>query len=139
MKLTREDIQKYGTKKEKKYLKKYKTRAEQITAGGIDSDANFLGDDSEYRDWYVVGGRSRDSDALGVSNFKITLERLGGESKTVRIERYGHWAVGWVEQIYVKPNSKAYKIALDIKKELENYPILNDYDYYQTLEKMEEE
>ncbi len=70
-----------------------KTRREQMTGGsGLDSYANFSGDDSDYQDWYGVVGQSRDSDALGRSNFRVGLKILGGEGDNVRVERYGHWA-----------------------------------------------
>lgn len=106
-----------------------KTRKEQMTSGGIDGYSNFLGDDSEYRNWFGIIGQSRDSDCLERSNFRIALELLGGESDTVRVERYGHWACGWIEEIYVKPDSEAYLIAQTIEKQLDNYPVLDEDDF----------
>ena len=85
--------------------------------GGLDSYDNFLGDDSDYQDWFVAPlGQSRDSDCLERSNFEVGLALLGGESETVRVERYGHWACGWVEQVYVKPGSQAVELAEDIEE-----------------------
>ena len=103
-----------------------KTRKEQMTSGGLDSYSNFIGDDTDYQDWFGVLGQSRDSDCLGRSNFEVGLEMLGGESDTVRVEGYGHWACGWIEEIYVKPGSEAHKIAQDIEVKLANYPILDE-------------
>ena len=112
-----------------------KTRKEQMTSGGIDGYNNFLGDDSDYQDWFGVLGQSRDSDVLERSNFEIGLEMLGGKSDTVRVERYGHWAVGWIEEIYVKPNSEAHEIAKQIEVNLQDYPILDEQDFQEAEEK----
>ena len=106
-----------------------KTRKEQMTGGGIDSYANFIGDDSNYRDWFGILGHSRDSDVLEQSNFRAGLAMLGGESETVRIEHYSHWAVGWIEEIYVKPGSKAEQIAREIEASLVDYPVLDEQDF----------
>lgn len=106
-----------------------KTRHEQMTSGGMDSYSNFSGDDSKYKDWYGVIGQSRDSNALERSNFKITLKKLGGESDNVRVERFGHWAVGWIEEIYVKPNTEEFKKAEEIEKSLITYPVLDEEDF----------
>jgi len=105
------------------------TRKETMTSGGIDGYSNFTGDDDDYKDWYGIAGQSRDSGCLEQSNFKNAVEMLGGESDDVRIERFGHWAVGWIEEVYVRPGSKAYDIALDIEQRLEDYPVLNEDDY----------
>ena len=52
-----------------------------MTSGALDGDHNFLGDDSEYRDWFGVVGQSRDSAALERSNFRVALEREHPSSK----------------------------------------------------------
>ena len=106
-----------------------KTRKEQMTSGGIDGYHNFSGDDSDYQDWFGVAGRSRDSDIMEQSNFDGTLNRLGGEGKNVRVERYKHWACGWIEEIYVRPKTKQFKIAKEIEESLKNYPVLDEDDY----------
>lgn len=106
-----------------------KTRKEQMTGGSLDSYDNFLGDDNNYQDWFGILGQSRDSDILERSNFECGLKMLGGESNTVRVERYDHWAVGWIEEIYVKPDSEAHQIALDIEQSLSDYPVLDDMAY----------
>lgn len=111
-------------------MAKLRTRCEQMTSGGLDGYSNFAGDDSDYRDWYGVVGRSRDSDCLEESNFAMALKRLGGEdSEDVLVARYGHWAVGWVEEVYVRPETKAADEAQKIVDELESYPVLDDDDF----------
>lgn len=107
------------------------TRVEQMSqSGGLDGYHNFMGDDSSYKDWYLAPiGQSRDSSCLEQSNFAIGLKMLGGGSDTVMVGHYGHWACGWVEQVYVKPGSKAAEIALKIEKDLADYPVLDEQDY----------
>ena len=41
----------------------------------------------------------------------------------------GHWAVGWVEYLLVKPDSPAVKFMSDWQDVLNGYPIANDNDY----------
>jgi hypothetical protein len=106
-----------------------KTRYEQMASGGIDGYSNFLGDDSEYKDWFGVIGQSRDSNALSRSNFRVALKALGGESESVRVEHFNHWVCGWIEEIYVKPETEAYQRALEIEASLENYPVLDEEDF----------
>ena len=109
-----------------------KTRYEQMTTpGALDSYKNFLGRDDEYKDWYGIVGRSRDSGVLEESNFDVALKRLGGEGDDVRVERYGHWAVGWIEEIYVRPNSKALAVAEEIAECLAEHPVLDEEDFFQ--------
>lgn len=72
-------------------------------------------------------GLSRDSDALERSNFECMLKALGGESETVIVVREGHWAVGWVEWIAIhQDDGKALAIADDIKRGLEDYPVIDE-------------
>lgn len=106
-----------------------KTREETMTSGAIDGYHNFLGDDSEYKDWFNVIGRSRDSECIEESNFDAALKELGGEGENVRVERYGHWAVGWIEEVYVRPNTPEAAKAEAIHKKLEDYPVLDDDDF----------
>ena len=56
---------------------------------------NYMGED--FSAYLVLLGRHRDSPILDNVNFDAALELLGGESKTVLVERSSHWAVGWVE------------------------------------------
>jgi len=72
-------------------------------------------------------GRNRDSDHSDESNFDAALKLLGGESDTVEIVRFGHWACGWVEYLFVHPSRKAETDA--ILARLEDYPILDEDDF----------
>lgn len=108
-----------------------KTRYEQMTAGGAVADGyhNFLGDDPEYREWIGFLGQHRGSDCLERSNFRKGLEAIGGEGENVRVERFWHWAVGWVEEIYIRPGTEEEKRAEEIVEKLEGYPVLDDDDF----------
>lgn len=86
----------------------------------------------DHNDTIFVYGRSRDSDLVVESNFEALLERLGGESKSVEVVRDSHWAVGWVESIRVSIKAKKkLKIALEALNSLEDYPLLDETDYYE--------
>lgn len=112
----------------------------------FDSRSNYIGQSPE-ADLYVLLGRNRNSDLLTESNWDCALERLGGESETVQIIRFGHWACGWIEYLCVRefhPDQKdrtqnpdlvnfgrsdAYIEAQEIEKELENYPVLDEDEF----------
>jgi hypothetical protein len=77
------------------------------------------------QDWLVVPcGRNRDSEALERANFDAALEILGGESETVEVHRFGHWACGWLEIIIVDPSRESE--VRDIEAALASYPVLSD-------------
>ena len=87
---------------------------------GLDSYSNYAGEipsDS----LLVVLTRSRDSDILSESNWEVALERLGGESDTVEIHRFGHWACGWWEALCVQAGSQQQEEAGEIESDLEAY------------------
>ena len=79
--------------------------------------------------WFVVLGRNRDSDCLTESNFAVALKMLGGESDTVEVHRFGHWACGWYELILVQPGTDAEKTARQIRDDLDGYPVLDEDDF----------
>lgn len=87
-----------------------------------------------YFDYYPFLGQSRDSDALERSNFACGLELIGGESETVLVIRDHHWAVGWVETIYIHQSDEhALRKADEITERLANYPVV-DESHYSDLE-----
>lgn len=84
----------------------------------------------DQQDWLVVPvGRSRDSDVLSESNFASALATLGGESDTVEIHRFGHWACGWFEVLLAHPSRAA--AVEEIGNALASYPILSEEDFYE--------
>jgi hypothetical protein len=112
------------------FIKNNTWRAHMDKSQGLDGWGNYSGG-MERADWVVVPvGRNRNSEILQESNFDVALERLGGESKNVEIHRFGHWGCGWFELILVNPKSKKHvKIALEIKNDLDDYPVLDDSDF----------
>src|SRR5262245_6049769 len=97
-------------------------------ATGIGSTTHGIGD------FLVLLARNRDSDLLTQSNFDCALQELGGESDTVQVHRFGHWACGWFELILIDPaDEKATETAQEIEDSLADYPILND-EHHSELE-----
>jgi hypothetical protein len=96
---------------------------------GFDSLENYCGPDLSGSDLLVLLTRTRDSDVLTESNWDKALEALGGESDTVIIHRFGHWAVGWIEYLCVRSGSAAAEIAEDIDNALADYPVLDESDF----------
>lgn len=92
---------------------------------GMDSYSNYMGAIPEKK-WLVVLTRSRDSECIDESNWTVALDKLGGESETVQIDRFGHWACGWWEALSVLQGSEAEKVGLEIEESLEAYPILDE-------------
>lgn len=79
------------------------------------------------QEWLVVPvGRNRDSAPYQESNFETALQLLGGESDTVEIHRFGHWACGWLEILLCAPEREAD--AQKIADRLDVYPILDEND-----------
>ena len=81
--------------------------------------------------WYLAPVTvNRDSEALQRSNWRVMLRELGGESDTVQIHRFGHWACGWFEIIVIDPADRAkVDIAQQTADALEDYPIIDESDY----------
>jgi hypothetical protein len=58
------------------------------------------------------------------------LRELGGESETVLVLRDSHWAVGWVEAIYIhESDTDRLAIADEIMSALEDYPVADEFDH----------
>lgn len=89
----------------------------------------------EMREWKEMGigpvGQHRDSDPLEKSNFRIIcadlMERF---SNKVDILRFGHFGVGWVEEIaFDSSDDEVVKAVVAWGKKLENYPVADEDDY----------
>ena len=84
------------------------------------------------QDWLVVPVlQTRDSGPLSMSNFRVALQQLGGESGTVEVHRFNHWGPGWFEIILAHPSREAD--VTDIEASLEQYPVLDDEDHGQEM------
>ena len=85
------------------------------------------GDEDDRGDWYVVPViRTRDSGPLEESNFSAALGIMGGESETVEVHRFGHWACGWFEVILAEPGRLVD--AFTVAKRLDDHPVLDEDD-----------
>ena len=99
---------------------------------------NYIGE--TYYDYYVLLYRTRDSGLVEESNFWSALKALNGESKTVKVIRSSHWLCGWIEMILIHESDKeSIDKGNEIEKALENYPILDEDDFFaRESEKREE-
>lgn len=105
---------------------------------GLDSLSNYMGEVPD-SDWLCVMTRSRDSDCLTESNWRVAIKMLGGESENVRIDRFGHWACGWWESLSVKDGSSSHSIGQDITEQIDSYPILDEDDFSELEEERAQE
>jgi hypothetical protein len=67
-----------------------------------------------------IGKLLRDSDGLLLDD--------------VKPEHHGHWAVGWVDGYAVRVlrdgrPTRAAQVLFEIAQRLDNYPVLNEFDY----------
>lgn len=104
---------------------------ETVMTGGIDGWSNYIGHD--WSGWLCGPSKSRDSDALARSNFRVALDMLGGEQDgKVEVRSCNHWACGYFDQIMVKLTAKKpVKVLYQIHKSLEGYPVLDEFDFSQ--------
>jgi len=111
---------------------------EMLNQGAIDNHSNYCGEIVE--DNFVgLCGQSRDSSCLERSNFETILAFLGGESENVVIHRFGHWACGWIEEMFINSNDKDLLLKAEkIREDLEDYPVF-DEQHFCELEQSEAE
>lgn len=99
---------------------------------------NYIGED--YSDYYLFFVRCRDSNACDESNFIAALNRLGGESETVKVVRFSSWLCGWIEMLLIhKDDLKSVKLAELIERDLDDYPILDEDEYDRLCEEYGED
>lgn len=125
----------------KEYITKNSFNALMDNSRGLDTWSNYSGPSN---DRIVVSGIGRNRDTqecdIEASNFEVALEMLGGESSSVKVERYDHWGCGWFEIITLSPRATSkIKIALEITEMLEQYALLDDSDYSEREYKYQQE
>ncbi len=77
------------------------------------------------QDWLVVPhGLNRDSPLWQESNWHAALALLGGESETLEVHRFNHWACGWFEVMLLHPSREADLALVDV----DDYPLLDEDD-----------
>jgi hypothetical protein len=86
---------------------------------------------TDFGHWLIAPcGANRDMDALQESNWRTQLALCGGESDSVQIFRFGHWACGWVEILAFDPEDcVAITAAEEIERRLGDYPVLDENDF----------
>lgn len=85
-------------------------------------DAAYYGDRPE---WLIAYRITRDAAILDLANWEAMQTRLG-DAPEWTIERSGHWLVGWIDSLVVKPDSDAHRLAEAMLEELADYPVLDD-------------
>jgi hypothetical protein len=106
------------------------------TALAIARDTGWnLEDETQGREWSAVGvgpvGQHRSSEALARSNYRVVLadlrERFGDAVADVR---FGHWAVGWVEEIIFDAGREDVAAAVqEWRDALADYPVADESDF----------
>lgn len=83
--------------------------------------------------WFVAPvSRNRDSVAIDESNFATFLYELEGESNTIEVHRFDHWACGWFEVILIDPSDSARVLEAErMEQRLEDHPALDESDWFQ--------
>lgn len=95
------------------------------------------GSSHEHATWCIGPvGQHRDSDLVEESNFAVACDRMRAvdpDEHDHEIHRFGHFAVGWVEEIAYRPGSECERVANEIRDALAGYPIL-DEDHHGAME-----
>jgi len=95
------------------------------------------GHDHDHAQWLIGPvGHHRDSDLVEESNWQTMLasyREIDPEELDHEVHRFGHFAVGWVEEIAYRPGSAVAVEADRLRERLEGYPIL-DEDHHSMLE-----
>lgn len=93
--------------------------------------------DHDKRDWQIGPvGIHRDSDSYERSNWRVMLARyeaLDPAGNDHEVFRFGHWAVGWVDEVATRPGSPCAIAAGEMRASLAEYCLLSDDDH-STLE-----
>jgi len=95
--------------------------------------ALFMDYDDERRQWLVCYSHYRDSDLLNDHNWNVFVGSLESVANRYdwEIIRFDSDLVGWVEHFLIRPGSEAQSICQELLDRLEDYPILDEDEYYQ--------
>jgi hypothetical protein len=95
-------------------------------------------DGTDPSQWAATVGRHRDSTLLEESNWAVvTADMQKRFPDDTEIVRFGHWGVGWVEELFVRiwdasgEITPAFQAAAEWRGALEGYPVANDEHYSQ--------
>lgn len=85
----------------------------------------------EHKDWLIGPvGVHRDSEVVDRANWEAVInayEKADPDQNDWHTMRFGHWAVGWVEEVAYRPGSKIAELASEFRERLEDYPILDEH------------
>lgn len=116
----------------------FPTLYDLLTSKGLDSYANFMGDDENHRDHFYLLSVGRDSRCLERSNFEVLEAKLKALGANYTIETHGHWACGWLDHLLLSFDNSPQVVReiATMVHGLNDYPIL-DEDHYSQLENTE--
>lgn len=98
---------------------------------------------SDAENWCIYYTHNRDSDILSKSNAAMIDKRMAAflnvENGDVQAEHHNHWVYGWVAgyavRVYADDTEEtitpAFTELATILAELEEYPVLDEEDFYQ--------
>jgi hypothetical protein len=85
-------------------------------------------------DYYVLISQNRDSGILDKANFIAAKKALDYQGADYTVLSFNHWAVGWVEGIFIHQSEiESVEIANNIEDSLNDYPVLDD-ELYSSME-----
>lgn len=90
---------------------------------------NYIG--ATHHGTYVVYSTHRDADSVTRSNWRV-LQKMTDELDGVYTASANHWAVGWVEVMYVDPteaSEQTLQMLDEIVGGLQDYPLISDEDH----------
>jgi hypothetical protein len=103
---------------------------------GVHEGASFHIDRDEFTsNWYALPfSRTRDAEALELSNYTvITDDLMETHPEAFEVHSFGHWAVGWVERLYVRADDAlAIRDAQKWADALASYGIADEEHYSAT-------
>jgi hypothetical protein len=86
--------------------------------------------------WCIIHTRTRDSEAIDRANARAVegamMPFTKGRNPTVRLTRFNHWAVGWIDAVVVKvflrngKISPAFTKMFELNQRLTEYPVLDE-------------
>lgn len=86
--------------------------------------------DHEHADWQLGPvGVHRDAEAIDRCNWEVVTEAYAAidpDGNDHEIHHFGHWAVGWIDEVAYRPGSECARLAAEFRERLENYPILDE-------------
>lgn len=91
------------------------------------------GSTHDHAEWLIGPvGQHRDSDSIAESNFRSVvreMRKLDPYELDHEVHRFGHFAVGWVEEIATRPGSACATFAGQVRTDLASYPIFDEDDH----------